>query len=77
MNELEVYDEGLELNAFIETSRWFGIKLRLEGNNLLDYIEKRDLTIFLGERDITPVQSQIFRERAAGRRVKLVLSGSF
>ena len=77
VNELDVYDEGLEWNTFIETTRWFGIKMRLEGNNLFDYTEHRDRTIYAGERDLSPVQSWIFREREAGRRVKLVLSGSF
>jgi hypothetical protein len=77
VNELDVYDEGTEVNAFIETSRWFGIKIRLEGNNLLDYSETRNRTIYEGARDLTPVESQIYRDRTAGRRVKLVLSGSF
>ena len=77
VNELEVYDEGTEINAFVETTRWFGIKLRLEGNNLLDYSEIRNRTIYAGERDLTPVASQIDRDRMAGRRIKLVLSGSF
>ena len=77
VNELEVYDEGTEINAFVETTRWFGIKLRLEGNNLLDYSEIRNRTIYAGERDLTSVASQIYRDRMAGRRIKLVLSGSF
>ena len=77
VNELEVFNEGLELNAFVETSRWFGVKMRLEGNNLLDYNEKRDRTIYAGERELSPVSSTILRAREAGRRIKFVLSGSF
>ena len=77
VNELEVFNEGLEFNAFVETSRWFGIKMRLEGNNLLDYYEKRDRTIYAGERELSSVSSTILRAREAGRRIKFVLSGSF
>jgi hypothetical protein len=77
VNELEIYDEEMELNAFVETTRWLGIKIRLEGNNLLNYKEFRERTLFQGERDISPIDSRIFRERIPGRRIKLILSGSF
>ena len=77
VNELDVYNEGLETNAFIETTRWFGIKIRLEGNNLLNYVETRERTLFEGERDLSPIESWVLRERTPGRRIKFVLSGSF
>ncbi len=77
VDELDVYNEQLELNAFIESTRWFGIKIRLDGNNLLDYTETRNRTIYAGDRGVTPVTSQIIRERTPGRRIKLTLSGNF
>ncbi len=77
VNELEVFNEGLETNVFVETTRWFGIKTRLEGSNLLDYNEVRDRYIYTGGREISPLESRILRERQAGWRVTLFLSGNF
>jgi len=77
VNELEIYDEGTEVNVFVETTRWLGIKIRLEGRNLLNYTESRDRILYERERELTPVQSSIYRERDTGRRLNLVLSGSF
>lgn len=77
VNELEVYDEGMEVNVFVESTRWFGIKIRLEGRNLLNYTESRDRILYTGERQLTPLDSLIVRERSAARRVNVVLSGSF
>jgi len=77
VNELEINDEGMLINMFVETTRWFGVKLRLDANNLLDYDELRERTIFTGARDLTPVDSRILRTRWAGRRFTLTVSGSF
>lgn len=77
VNELEVFNEGLETNVFVETTRWLGIKTRLEGSNLLNYDEVRNRTIYTGRREISPVESRILRERKAGWRVTLTLSGNY
>src|SRR5690606_15358063 len=37
VNEIERYNEGVLVDMFVESTRWFGIKTRLEGYNLLDY----------------------------------------
>jgi len=77
VNELDLYNEGVELNAFIETTRWLGLKIRIEGNNLLNFTEWRDRTIYTGQRDLSPVKNRIIRNRVSGRRLSLVLNGSF
>ncbi len=77
VNELEVFNEGLQTNLFVETTKWFGIKTRLEGSNLLDYNEVRDRIIYTGGREVTPVKSRILRERQAGWRATLFFSGNF
>jgi hypothetical protein len=46
VNELEVYDEGVEVIVFAETTRWFGMKIRLEGRNLLNYTESRNRFLY-------------------------------
>jgi hypothetical protein len=77
VNELEIFNEGLETNIFVETTRWLGIKMRLQGNNLLDYDEVRDRFIYEGGREISPLESRILRTRKAGWRVTVFLSGNF
>ncbi|MDH3532927.1 MAG: hypothetical protein OEO82_08350 [Gammaproteobacteria bacterium] len=77
VNEFESYDEGTEFRAFIETTRWFGIKIRIDAENLVDFADTRDRRIFVGERDLTPLESRQFRDRTRGRRLQLSFSGSF
>ncbi len=77
VNELEGFEEGVELNAFVETTAWLGMKIRLEGNNLLDYLEVRDRLIFDGRRDLTPLQQRELRLRKPSRVYTLTFSGSF
>jgi hypothetical protein len=77
VNELDIYDEGITYNAFIETTRWLGLKLRLVGENLPNLKQARDRTVYTGLRDLSPVD---FREQEVGRegvRVTFAVSGSF
>jgi hypothetical protein len=76
-NELDVFNEGFDMTAFIETSRWFGIKLTLEGANLLDYLISRDRTIYVAERSLTDVQRVELRRGVTGQRIFLKATGSF
>ncbi len=57
----------MELNAFVETTAWLDMKIRLEGNNLLDYLELRDRLIFDGRRDLSPLQQRELRLRKPSR----------
>jgi hypothetical protein len=77
VDEAERYNEGILASVFVETTRWLGLKIRLEGHNLFNYFEVRDRTTFTGERNLTPVDSYALRERIVGRRVNLVLTGNF
>jgi hypothetical protein len=77
VDELEVSDEGVELNTFIETTRWLGIKTRLAVGNLLNLKGSRKRTIFSGERDLSPLESQELRNRTQGLRMFITLSGTY
>jgi len=77
INELDIYDEGVELNAFIETTRWFGLKTRLGFRDLLDHTHKRDRILFTGRRGISPVDRQEITSYNRGRQALLSFSGSF
>ena len=76
-NELDIFDEGKDLFAFIETTRWFGLNMRIEGINLLDTLNTRDRTIYLGERSLTPVLRRELRNGRNSARVNFIVSGSF
>ena len=77
VNEFDVYDEGTEFDAFIETTRWWGIKTRLSLINILDLWEARDRTVYEGERGLTPVAFRELRNLTNGARVMITLSGGF
>lgn len=77
VNELERFEEGLELNAFIETTRWMDMKIRLEGRNLLNYLEVRDRLRYTGRRDLSPVTYRELRLRKPSRIFTVTFSGSF
>ena len=77
VNELDAYDEGISLNTFIETTRWFGMKLRFLAENLPNLSQQRDRTAFTGARSLSPVD---FREVSVGKegvRLTFLMSGSF
>ncbi len=77
VNELVEYEDGVEANIFVETTRWFGLKIRLDGQNLADFRQLRDRSIFAGERDLSPLEVNEDRNRTDGVRVQLSLAGSF
>ena len=77
VNELDVHDEGEELNVFIETTRWFGMKIRLHGQNLLNLSLLRDRAVFVGQRGLSSVDFRELHDSVEGRRIIFSLSGSF
>ena len=80
VNELDIVDESeLELNTFIETTRWAGIKIQLIGQNILNLAEVRNRSEFIGERNstISDIEGYEYRYRTKGMRWTFLLSGSF
>ena len=77
VDELDVRSEGVWFNAFVETTRWFGLKIRLEGINILNYDENRKRTFFVGQRDLSPVDRFLVQTFKNGARINLSISGSF
>lgn len=77
VNELDVYDEGVEFNVFAETTRWFGMKIRIDAQNLTNLSQVRDRSVFTGLRDLSPLDFRELHDSVDGRRVILSLSGTF
>lgn len=77
VDELEVFNESTEVNVFIETTRFWDLKIRLEGQDILNFNQWRDRTFFVGRRDLTPVQRNIRILRHDGARFLISVSGNF
>ncbi len=77
VNELEIYNEGAEFRAFIETTRWWGIKMRIQGENILNFADVRQRRKFIGERDLSPLATTELRDQTRGARLSITLSGNF
>ncbi len=77
VNELEIFDEGTDLGAFIETTRFRDLKIRMEGQNMLNVNQSRDRYIYQGLRDLSPIRRTIFRDRNDGTRIFISVSGNF
>lgn len=78
VNELDVYDEVEPVvDLFVESTRWWGVKLGLEINNLLDLTALRDRTIYAGRRGLSGIDRREVERYSLGRRYTLTISGSF
>ena len=67
----------MDVEAFVETTRYFGVKMQLTVQNLLDRRFLRDRTVFDGPRSTSPVAFREIRDLRRGRSVLLSISGSF
>lgn len=77
VNELDVFDEKKPVvDLFVESTRWLGIKIGFEINNLLDLTAFRDRTIYVGQRGQSEAQQREVQRYSLGRRYILSLSGS-
>ena len=77
VNELDTRDKEPVIDLFVETTRWLGLKIRLEYNNVLDRVEARQRNLFEAERDLSPLLRRQLQDRTDGREIGLTLSGSF
>ncbi|MEM9618398.1 MAG: TonB-dependent receptor [Pseudomonadota bacterium] len=77
LDEIVRVDEGVQLTAFVETTRIRGVKAELRFGNLLNRTLTRDRAVFDGPRGVSPVLFEENHDRLAGANVALVLSGAF
>ena len=77
VNELEMNDDTTELNTFIETTRWYDMKMRVDLENILDFEEIRNRTVYSGARSLSAIRSFEQRNQTGGPRIFLTLSGSY
>jgi hypothetical protein len=76
-NELDIRDAGIRLGAFVETTRWWGVNIKLAAENILDFSKDRDRTVYTGLRDQSPVDFVEVERRTIGTDIILTVTGSF
>jgi outer membrane receptor protein involved in Fe transport len=76
-NEYDLRDAGMRLHAFVETSRWYGLNIRLAAENILNFHKTRDRLVFTGLRDRSPVDFREVEDRTIGTDIILTVSGRF
>ncbi len=77
-DEINLYQDGVDVEAFIETTRFAGVKVRLLAQNLLDRPFERERALYDGDR--TPDAAPAVREQRELRRDRSILlsvSGTF
>jgi hypothetical protein len=77
VSELDVYDESVALNAFVETTRWFNLKMRVVAENITNMSQVRDRSVYSGERAMSTVNFRELETGNEGFRLTYSLSGSF
>jgi outer membrane receptor protein involved in Fe transport len=77
VNEYDLRKREPDLNLFVETTRWFGMKVRLEFNNVLDQSKERIRTFYTTQRGLSPILRRQLQDRTDGREIGISLSGSF
>jgi hypothetical protein len=77
VNELDIYDEGVEVDAFIETTRWLGMKVSIIGENLTNATQLRERSVFEGRRELSLIDFREVEDDRDGVRITLQFSGNF
>ncbi len=77
VNEFDTTQRRLAVNAFVETHRWRGLRVRLEGEHLFHTRLLRDRVVYAGLRDLSLVDFRETRKRRRGQRFTLSVSGTF
>ena len=66
-----------DLDAFVETTRFAGVRMRLGMENILNQGADRDRAVFESARGPAPVRFRELRERNNGRELLFSVSGNF
>lgn len=77
LDELSVFSNTLEVDAFIETTVIKGVKAKLQANDITNVVSTRDRTVFVGSRALGVASFREIRENQNGGGITLILSGAF
>lgn len=77
VDELDVRDKDPLIHFFVETTRWFGVKMGIDVNNVTNMTERRTRSNFTGQRDLSLLDFRQLQHRKDGIEVGFTVSGSF
>ncbi len=77
LDELDIQRSTTDFDAFIETTRFGGLRIRLGAENLFNQGRDRRRTVFAGSRADAPIGFEEIRQRDNGRQVFVTISGTF
>lgn len=66
-----------DMDLFIETTRWWGVRTRLQAGNVMNRTFLRDRRVYAGPRDIAPLTFHELRNRTRGHSIELSVTGIF
>ena len=76
LDELSRFETELEMNAFIETTKIKGVKVRFEMRDITNVTNTRDRTVFNGSRALNIPLFREVRRNNNGGAFRLILSGA-
>ncbi|NNE38952.1 MAG: TonB-dependent receptor [Gammaproteobacteria bacterium] len=77
VDELDIFDEGTIIGAFVESTRWFGLKMTLGVKDILDEQKVRTRTIYTGRRELSALRRTEITDVTRGRQFEFTVTGSF
>jgi len=77
IDEIDRFENGVDVEVFIETSEWLGVKFSLTAQNLLNRKFERERLLFDGPRDSADLLFRENRDRRRERSLVFGVSGSF
>lgn len=69
--------DTIDMDIFIETTRWFDLRTRLQAGNAFNRTFLRDRWVYTGGRELTPLAFRELRQRTRGHSLELSVTGSF
>ena len=67
----------VDMDVFVETTRWFGLRTRLQAGNIFNRSFVRDRRVWGGPRELSPLAFQELRSRTRGHSIEVSVTGSF
>ncbi|MDP5071249.1 MAG: TonB-dependent receptor [Congregibacter sp.] len=77
IDEIDIQGQRADMDLFIETRAFEGLRIRLTIEDLFRDGESRDRRVFAGDRSVAPLAFREVREQSQARIVSLQLSGDF
>lgn len=77
LDEITAFRNQTEINAFVETTKIKGVKVRFEMNDIINVESTRDRTVFMGSRANDIALFREFRRSTNGGAFRLGISGAF